>query len=147
MSDDFVQLPVPTKWVNEIYKRLVELEASERTAQTEPGLFSENVEDQYRRMFTDSHIRHRELLNFLAAHPDEWISTSEVADALQLESGPRGAGGMFGAFGRRANNRYGGRTPWKKAWNASTGENFYMMDSDIARIISQVSSDIDLDEF
>lgn len=147
MSDDFVQLPVPTKWVNEIYKRLVELEAAERTGESEPGLFGENIEDLYRRMFIDSHLPHRALLRFLATHPDEWISTSEVADVLKLESGARGAGGMFGAFGRRANNRYGGRTPWKKAWNASTEENFYMMETDVARIIEQIDRDIDLDEF
>ncbi|MBI2690566.1 MAG: hypothetical protein HYX29_01280 [Solirubrobacterales bacterium] len=152
MSDKYVQVPVPERFVSAILRRIVELENEEaheveQIDSGQPILFSEPAEGLFTRMYVESRGRQRDLLRLLASQPDQWFSTADVARELGIIAGTQGAGGMIGAFGRRAKNRYGGRLPWRQVRHPESGENFYMMDSDIARIITQIAEELEEIEF
>jgi hypothetical protein len=77
-------------------------------------------------------------MEFLAKHPDQWVYTSEIAKGMKLPRGSRSAGGMFGAFGRRAAYRYNGRKPWDELWDPTRNEMRYRMRSWISKIINSL---------
>lgn len=84
------------------------------------------------RMYEESENRHRTLMELLAGRRGKWVYTAELAKALGLDSGTKGMAGVFGAFGRRANHRYGGAKPWEMAWDAVRGEAKYRMNPEVA---------------
>jgi hypothetical protein len=84
------------------------------------------------RMYLESESRHRRLLEVLAAEAGQWIFTAELAAMLGVTSGTRGMAGIFGAFGRRAKHRYGGRKPWTSEWDPVRSEARYRMDPQVA---------------
>lgn len=64
-----------------------------------------------RRAYRESGDRMREVLDFLARHPDREVSSYELADAIEAKYGWNTVAGMLGAFGRRCANRYGLKRP------------------------------------
>jgi hypothetical protein len=129
--EEFIYVPVPARWVGEIFARLHELDLEDQS----PKLTFVLDADLVTRMYEESHEQHRRLIDFLADNPDRWFYTSELAEALGLEKGARAVGGMLGAFGRRAKNRYGGLTPWETEWDAGRGEAKHRMTEDVARYL------------
>lgn len=64
----------------------------------------------------------RQLLGFLADHPDKEVTSEQIADALDAAKGWNTVAGMLGAFGRRASNRYERRDPmWELRWDPRAG--------------------------
>jgi len=137
---EFIYVPVPAPMVPDVYALLVELGAAQKPEgdppKTEPPpLGPELVQTMYR----ESQEQHRKLMRFLADHPDRWHSTSDLAEALNLQNKARGMAGMLGAFGRRANHRYGGRTPWTTEWDYEHNQARHMVNFDVARYIHQAA--------
>ncbi|HEX3240309.1 MAG TPA: hypothetical protein VHR18_09260 [Solirubrobacterales bacterium] len=64
-----------------------------------------------RRAYRESGNKMRELLEFLARHPGEEVSSYDLADAVRARYGWNTVAGMLGAFGRRSSNRYGRSKP------------------------------------
>jgi hypothetical protein len=79
---------------------------------------------------------HQQFIRTLAAHPDEWLYTSDIVEAMGLPASS--LRGMLGAFGRRANHRYGGHKPWDEEWDPAAYEARYRMPGWIARIIQSL---------
>ena len=99
-TDELVSVLIPRSMMGEVYGLVVEYERA-----VQPG---ENAGDEgsgapdealVRRMYNESQPRHREFMKLLAEHPDEWLYTSQVAEALKLPHGSSSAAGMLGAFG------------------------------------------------
>lgn len=133
MSEDFVYVPVPTRWVEDIYQRLGELAATGPDAGgvKVPDTLDESLVG---RMFAESQEKHRKLMLFLAEHPNQWFTTPQLASDLGLDS-PRQLAGMLGAFGRRSKHRYGGRTPWESAWDPNQEVSRHSMTDEIAAAV------------
>jgi hypothetical protein len=142
---DFVPVFVPRAILTDVYEYVAKrsrqqdavpqaaaVEAAKATK--EPGLDEALV----RRMYNESHAAHRKLIQHLAANPDRWMYTSEIATDLGLTHGARSLAGMLGAFGRRAAHRYAGRTPWRTEWDAARGEARHTMPSAIAEIVRAI---------
>jgi hypothetical protein len=149
MSDDYVQVPVPARWVHHVYARLAELAAAEAgdsvpSAQAKPPEKPELDKALVRRMYKESQAPHRKLMLYLANHPDRWFYTPDLASHLRIEKGSRGLAGMLGAFGRRSKNRYGGQTPWETDWDQDKHEARHRMRGEVADWIKTFRDDPDL---
>jgi hypothetical protein len=80
---------------------------------------------------------HRELLEFLAEHPDERMEYKEVANSLGWSR--QALNGTLGTYGRRANSRYNERRPWH-IYKDPSGTWWMWMDSEQADIIRDLAS-------
>jgi len=134
ITDELVSVVIPRSMMAEVYGLVVEHErAVELKHPDEAG--SEALDAALvRRMYDESQPRHREFMKLLAQHPDEWMYTSQVADALKLPHGSSSAAGMLGAFGRRATHRYGGVKPWESEWDPAAYEARHKMTANVAEI-------------
>jgi hypothetical protein len=77
------------------------------------------------------------LARYLAEHPGEEITTTQVADALGLEFGWNSLAGALGAFGRRLGNR-GLSFPWATWYSPDDGKSRMMMEPDVASLVLEV---------
>lgn len=135
-TNELVSVLIPRAMLGEIYGLVAQYEDGLQAVDTpsdEPAVALD--EALVRRMFEESQPRHRELMQLLAGHPDEWMYTSGIAEAMELPHGSASAAGMLGAFGRRASHRYGGAKPWVSEWDPAAYEARHMMISDVAEII------------
>lgn len=130
-SDEFINVPVPRHLVTQVYEAIARLEAGEPdepapaaptnngaaqgAAQTNNGAAqaAAPMQDMVKRMYRESWTPHQRLMEHLADHPDEWISTREIAKALGLEQDAESLAASTAAFDRRAEQRYGGAKPWE----------------------------------
>lgn len=110
----FVMVPVPEELVLEVYALINERKEPKPGAPTKakstamaPSWSDEEIERAYRQ----SPPAMKALLDTLAAHPGEWLSTADlsgpVSEAIGKEYGWMQLAGVLGAFGRRTKSRYG----------------------------------------
>ncbi len=148
-SNEFVYIPVRSSRLSDVFAFMAELESSKDrvrveeaaqdgqvTTEGDPGLDRALLE----RMYRESHEAHRGLIEYLAEHPEEWHYTGDLAAALGLPHGARSLAGMLGAFGRRAQHRYGGQTPWISEWDAGVHEAKHRMASEVAEQITAIAT-------
>lgn len=141
--DEVVYVPVPRASLPAVYRLLADATSGvplvETPADDPKGLPDP---DLIRRMYRESYEGHKRLMAFLAASPDEWASTAEIAEALGVPNKSRGVAGMLGAFGRRSKNRYGHKKPWVSEWDGAREEAMHMMPAEVAEIVnSSLASD------
>jgi hypothetical protein len=133
MENRYVQVPVPEEHVPKVYALLAKLDQGEEAVVEAPAEAQAPDQELVTRMWKESEPRHRRLMEFLAAHPDEWFFTGELADVLEVNTGRRGMAGVFGAFGRRSAHRYGGAIPWQLDWNPDEKREVkYRMNQEVA---------------
>lgn len=144
-DEEFLYFPVPRRWAPDMYSWIAQREQVESSTPTTPTATLSEAETPVdlaalvERMYWDSLEAHRALLTYLAAHPDEWFYTSDLAEALELDHGNRSLAGMLGAFGRRAAHRYGGKKPWISEWDPSRSESRHTMTQEVADVINDLA--------
>ena len=140
--DELVSVLVPRSALADVYELVAQREraigADIPDVQSEVVEPAELNEELVRRMYDESEQPHRDLMKLLAQRPGQWMHTSEIAEAMELEHGSRSAAGMFGAFGRRAGHRYEGAKPWYSEWDSDAGEMRHMMSEEVAEVINQL---------
>ncbi len=93
------------------------------------------------RAYRESADQMRRLLEFLAEHPNQEVSSYELADAIEARFGWNTVAGMLGAFGRRCGNRYGRTEPmWDYRFDAD-GRILITMPSGPAEAIESILED------
>lgn len=118
MSKEFINVPVPAEHVTKVFELVASLEAESRPDSGSSGANTDSLtEALVTRMYRESEGAHRRLLEFLASHPDEWLDSQAIADGLGLQFGRKSLAGSLGAFGRRADHRYGGLKPFESRWD------------------------------
>jgi hypothetical protein len=90
-----------------------------------------------RRAYRESADSMRELLDFLALHPDREVSSYDLADAIDAKYGWNTVAGMLGAFGRRSGNRYGRFEPMWEVRYDSDGRVLLTMPGVVAEAIKE----------
>lgn len=145
---EFQQVPVPHAFVGDVYGLVARLMADNGAAthDSEEAMIEivapEEEVPEYptaemvRRIYEESHETHRRLLKALTTRPDEWVSSEELAEALQLSGGRASLAGTLGALGKRANHRYKGQKPFISAWDAHTGQAKHLMTTEVAKVIN-----------
>jgi hypothetical protein len=164
----FMQVPVPERFVMEVYRLLTQLEAEEKgykplvsfTEKIEakdkeynpPVSVAEKLEehdaalwstDELRKVYTQSPPPIRKFFDYLADNPDRVVQKSELAKFIYGDN-PKGGNrlsGALGAFGRRVKGRHPGKSwPFQAEWNHERGEMEYMMDVETAETIRSFRS-------
>ncbi len=144
MSEEFQQVPVPHAFVGDVYAFVAQLMADNGAAEDatidivppEEEVPEHPTEEMVRRIYEESHETHRRLLKALAARPDEWVSSEELAEALHLSGGRASLAGTLGALGKRANHRYKGQKPFTSVWDAHAYQAKHLMTAEVAKVIN-----------
>jgi len=102
----------------------VEVEADE----PEDDMSAEDLAALATRAYEESWGNMKPLMEYLADNPDRLVSYTEASEALGFPS-KLSMPGLLGAFGRRANHRYGGAWPFEKAIWADDDSNFLMSEA------------------
>jgi hypothetical protein len=143
-NNEFIDVPVPSQHVTKVYELIARLETGrEPEADASGSGERENgspTQALVRRMYRESEDAHKRLLEFLADHPDEWLGSQAVADGLRLEHGRKSLAGSLGAFGRRADHRYGGRKPFDSRWDGETHQARLRMSQEVATWIKEAAA-------
>jgi hypothetical protein len=139
----YVAIPVLEEYLPEVYGVLARLSrADAESADTRPDIpEAEPSNELVIRMYRESEAghAHQKLMDHLATvaenDGDRWVPSSELMqvlgkDRVQLR-------GVFGAFGRRANHRYGGAKPWRAKWDHNAGQYTYRVSAAVAGAIRQ----------
>jgi hypothetical protein len=143
-----VNLAVPQRFYLQMVSHLAHLsgEAEIPAAPGKVAVLPDTIElDEalVTRMYAESESRHRRLLKALALEAGQWVFTADLSKELGVTSGTKGMAGIFGAFGRRAKHRYGGRKPWQSKWDSVRGEACYRMDPEVAGWIARAAREED----
>ncbi len=137
MAHEFVYIPVPVHWASQIHRRLAELDEASAIGR-DPFAPQQRDELLVARMYLEAQSEQRRLMLELAKSPEQWFTTAELARALGYPSS-RVLAGLLGAFGRKAKNRYGGRTPWDSRWDSAAEVSRHSMRSEVAKTILATS--------
>lgn len=142
MNEDsgFINVAVPRQHVAKVYKLIAELELGDRSDGENDTLSKPVTQDLVKRMFQESEPRHQDLMLYLADHPDQWLGTREIAEALGLTHGAKSLAGSLGAFGRRAGHRYGGLKPFQSRWSDAEGQSVHRMSQEVSAWIKENAS-------
>jgi hypothetical protein len=142
-SDELVTVQVPRSLLSDVYGFIASRTAGDGAVAEEEQVeaAAKKVEldrDLVRRMYNESGDAHRKLMEYLAATPDTWQYSSEVAKGLGLPHGAKSLAGMLGAFGRRASHRYGENKPWVSEWDIAQSESRHQMPGWVAETINSI---------
>ena len=142
---EFVPVLVPKKHVTRVYGLIASLDerrngasdepASTKTAPTEGGWSKELIERQYR----ESPPSMKKFQRFLAEHPGQEFSTSEMAEPMGAAHGWNSVAGALGAYGRRVKHRYKRDSfPFASRWDHENEEQYHSMTPEVAEIIRAI---------
>jgi hypothetical protein len=140
MSNEYVSVLVPKRHLAKVYGLIATLEG-ESDISPEVATATETKEDGWtpeliRRQFEESPETIQRFQRLLADHQDEWLSTSDIATALNAQKGSKTIAGALGAYGRRVSNRYSMKTwPFANKWLHTEGQQSYCMSPEVADII------------
>ena len=97
------------------------------------------------RLVRESHSGNmRAILKCLAEHPDEWVSTHALAEAIGDDADSNTVAGALGAFGRRCYNRYEMNSlPFEGRWDHEHGCKMHHMSGTIAGEILRAFEKLD----
>lgn len=139
-NDELVTVMVPKKALLKVYRLLANMDTND--ASTEDAASKElSVPDEW----TPSRIRTavqqsppamRDILRALAQRADEWLTTHELAQAIQgnPEADWKTVAGTLGAFGRRVSSRYGlDSLPFEGTYDHNAGCRVHRMSAEMAR--------------
>jgi hypothetical protein len=142
--NEFISVPVPIQHVTKVYELIARLaKGGEAGPELPPeGGAKDGVLTQplVERMYRESEGAHQRLLEFLADHPGEWLSSQAFADGLGLEHGRKSLAGSLGAFGRRADHRYGGLKPFESRWDGEGSQAKLRMGPEVAAWIKAAAT-------
>lgn len=108
----------------------------EEELEAEPEQDPEALAKLARRAYKESDGNMGPLLEFLAKNEERWIPFVEASEALGFKTA-RSMPGLLGAFGRRANHRYGGKWPFETAYRDG-GAAFMRIEAPAAAALREV---------
>jgi len=144
LSDEYVQVPVPKRYVTQVYGFIASLDQQDPTeAKPLPVVLLESALDPYngwsedliRKQYKQSPETMKKFQKVLAEHPDKEYTSEELANAIGLEYGWNSIAGALGAYQRRIQNRYGMKTwPFSASYDAD-GHSYFSVSPQVAEII------------
>lgn len=139
VEEELVPVMVPKSMITEVYGLIARRHAGQsRDDQVglHRGWSAELVVEVYRACSD----RMRELLDLMAQHPDERLSSEDLMNALGSDQDV--VNGVLGAFGRLTNQRFAPRLPLgKNTWpftvakDIKEGRWYYVMPETVAEVI------------
>jgi len=141
-NQELVNVAVPRQHLARVYELIAHLELVDQDEQRPYSGPPRNslTRSLVKRMFDESEPAHQKLMLFLADHPDEWLGTREIAEALGLHHGAKSLAGSLGALGRRAGHRYGGLKPFDSEWSNEAGQSMHRMSQEVSAWVKETAS-------
>jgi hypothetical protein len=143
-DNEFINVPVPAKWVTKVFELVTQLEADQDPASPPEAdvvpFDGDLTQALVERIYRESEGAHKRLLEYLAGHPDQWLDSQTVADGLGLSHGRKSLAGSLGAFSRRAGHRYGGLKPFESRWDPDSYLARLRMNSEVAAWITAAAA-------
>jgi hypothetical protein len=138
MTVEYVQFPVPANRVADVAVFLYGgSEAMPKaTPQPQVPMSVEQHHELLTRVYVESEPTFRRLLLLLAdrPHPEDPMSYKDVTKNMGWTKA-RSLPGALGAYGRRANHRYGGFWPFERTWDTGAWSHHLVMDPDVAAFL------------
>lgn len=153
-SDELVTVMVPRRHLSHVYGLIASLDSGEGNAPVAvptppPNGNGATLEEwtplRLRKMLQQSPPAMKDVLRTMAEHPDEWLTTQQLAAAIQ--NNPNAdwmtVAGTMGAFGRRVKNRYGlESSPFEKRYDHQAKSKVYRMSAATSAQVLQVLQEI-----
>ena len=144
--DEYVSVLVPKQYLMRIYGFIASLDSpqdshesprADATAKHEEEIWDR---DLIIRQFEESPDSMKSFQRFLADHPDQAFSTTEIAERLGMAGGWNSLAGALGAYGHRVKGRYKmlHSFPFQSRWDHGTGQSMHSMSPDVAEIIKSL---------
>ena len=148
-NDELVSILVPKRHLARIYTFIGSLDAPQvavPAALGSNGKVDDSVDDHsvwvpklIERQFRESPDSMKKFQRWLADHPGQEFTTTQMAEALEANRGWNSIAGMLGAYGNRVKNRYKRTTfPFQTRWEGDGGEALHSMTPEVAEIIKQL---------
>jgi hypothetical protein len=143
-TEDLVTIPVPKRHLGAIYTFIGSLEGIPSAGTTNGAAQSTDEPDEWPREMIERQYREspesmQKFELWLADHPGQEFTTTDMADALKVPHGWNSIAGMLGAYGNRVRNRYKRTTfPFQSRWNYEGGEQLHSMRAEVAEIIKAI---------
>jgi hypothetical protein len=139
VPDDIVMVPVPANRLQEVYALLARSPEAGNGREPASGAraMGPRTEALIRRAYTESPPAMLGVWRYLADHPDQVVTTEQIAAAINRTRNQ--LGGVLGAFGHRWASRYRQRdVPWpfEARWNDEQHTMTYLMPRQVAEIIN-----------
>jgi len=138
VSVEFVQFPVPADRVADVAVFLYGPGEAlpEARSKLEVPMSEEQRQELLTRVYAESEPTFRRLLMLLAdrTHPEDPMAYADVSAGMGYTKS-RQLPGALGAYGRRANHRYGGFWPFERTWDHGAWSHFLAMAIDDAAFL------------
>jgi hypothetical protein len=155
-TDDLVSVMVPRKHLSQVYGLIAKLDGGDASGSaavpvpTAPtnGNGAESDEwtpSRLRKMLQQSPPAMKDLLRVMAQHPDQWLTTQQLAKAIQGNANAdwKTVAGTMGAFGRRVKNRYALESfPFEKRYDHEAKSKVYRMTGAMSAQVLQVLQEV-----
>lgn len=146
-GDELVAVMVPKKHLARVYGFIARLDEDGNDEPVPEGgstdgesMMDEWTPSRIRTAVQQSPPAMRCILRALAGRPGEWLTTQELARAIEgnPDADWKTVAGTLGAFGRRVSSRYGLESlPFEGVYDHSAGCKVHRMSADMARRILQ----------
>ncbi len=144
-TNEYVSILVPKQYLTKIYGFIASLDNPHSSPEPLQAQAAGNHEETWDReliirQFIESPDSMKKFQKFLADHPGEAFSTSQMAEALGVAGGWNSVAGALGAYGHRVKNRYQmfHSFPFQSKWDHGAGESMHSMTPDVAEIIKSL---------
>lgn len=145
LPEDLVSVLVPREHVLDVYAYIAQLTdrgvaASNGAKAPSPAEWEPEL---LRRMFVESPPAMQDILNALAARPNEWLTAVDLAKSIRHkpDADANTVAGTLGAFRRRCRNRYGRADwPFSSQWDHVRSRFLYSMTSEVAAEVRSAAS-------
>jgi hypothetical protein len=141
MTVEYIQFPVPADRVADVAVFLYGGHEAMPEAKAEPKvpMSAEQRNELLTRVYVESEPKFRRLLLLLAdrPRPEEPMSYKDVTKNMGWTKS-RSLPGALGAYGRRANHRYGGFWPFRRPWDGGAWSHFLVMDPEVAAFLREL---------
>ena len=153
-NDELVSVMVPRRHLSAVYGLIAKLDSagavSRAAIPSTPANGSGTGSDEWtpsrlRKMLQQSPPAMKDILRAMAEHPDEWLTTQQLAKAIQNnpDADWKTVAGTLGAFGRRVTNRYGLESfPYEKRYDHENNSKVYRMSREMSAQVLQILQDV-----
>jgi hypothetical protein len=142
---DVVTIPVPKRHLARIYAFIGSLDAPEVHAAVAGANGAGETVDEWslgmvERQYRESPDSMKRFQQWLADHPGQEFTSTQMGEALDVEYGWNSIAGMLGAYGNRVRNRYGKASfPFQSRTDYEAGEVLHSMTPEVAEIIKALA--------
>lgn len=135
MSEEIVNVPVPAKYLGDVYALLGKLA---NPPPPPPVTMAYWTRERIVAAYTQASDQMKWTLQYLAQNGDKPVGRADLCTYMGIPG--TAVGGMLGAFGTRCSNRFNNERPYVEGWDDSKQEKTLTMPAFIAEVVKALPS-------